>query len=452
MSASHTDLDRLHALLHADDAGHLLELVRSLVPGDIARLVTRLDRHEQSQLLTQLPVEDAAQVLAELTPAQAAPLLTTLAADRAAALVERFPSNDQADLLAELGDDARPIIAALSVETASRVQRLSQHAPDTAGGLMVAEFLSFPADATVGDVIDNLRSHAAEYSRLHAQYAYITDADQRLIGVLRLRDLLLLEHHESVRQAMTAEPQRVRAETSLDQLLRFFDRHPFFAVPVVDAADQLLGVVLRVDVEEATAERADRRMLLMTGVLDGEESRTMPWMSRVARRAPWLLVSLLLSLGAASVIGWYEETVAGAIALAVFLPVVSGMGGNSGNQALAVSIRELSLGLIQPHEFRWVILKESSVGFVNGALLGLSVAALCYAWQSNLRLSAVVGAAIAMNTLFAACLGGIVPLMLKQCRLDPALASGPVLSAITDLCGFLFALVLADLILPRAVT
>jgi magnesium transporter len=228
--------------------------------------------------------------------------------------------------------------------------------------------------------------------------------------------------------------------------LRFFDRHPFFAVPVVDAADQLLGVVLRVDVEEATAERADRRMLLMSGVLEGEESRTMSWTFRVARRAPWLLVSLLLSLAAASVIGWYQETVASAIALAVFLPVVSGMGGNSGNQALA--IRELSLGLIQPQEFRWVILKEASVGLANGLLLGASVAALCLVWQRDVRLSAVVGAAIAMNTLFAACLGGIVPLVLKRCRLDPALASGPVLSAITDLCGFLIALVLADLLLP----
>jgi magnesium transporter len=448
MAAQHTDLDRLHALLDGDDALSLRALILGLAPGDVARLVTRLDRDEQRKLLTLLPLEDAAQVLRELTPQQAAPLLMTLTADRAAALVELCPSNDQADLLVELGADAGPILAALSNETAARVQQLSQHSPDTAGGLMVAEYLSYAADATVGDVIEDLRSHAAAYSRMHAQYAYITGSDRRLIGVLRLRDLLLLERHESVRRAMTPEPERVRANTSLDQLLRFFDRHPFFAVPVVDAADQLLGVVLRVDVEEATAERADRRMLLMSGVLEGEESRTMSWTFRVARRAPWLLVSLLLSLAAASVIGWYQETVASAIALAVFLPVVSGMGGNSGNQALAVSIRELSLGLIQPQEFRWVILKEASVGLANGLLLGASVAALCLVWQRDVRLSAVVGAAIAMNTLFAACLGGIVPLVLKRCRLDPALASGPVLSAITDLCGFLIALVLADLLLP----
>jgi magnesium transporter len=176
----------------------------------------------------------------------------------------------------------------------------------------------------------------------------------------------------------------------------------------------------------------------------------MSWTSRVLRRAPWLVVSLVLSLAAASVIGWYQETLAVAIALAVFLPVISGMGGNSGNQALAVSIRELSLGLVQPQEILWVVLKEISVGLTNGLFLGLAVATICFAWQRNIRLSVVVGAAIALNTLVAACLGGILPLLLKKCRLDPALASGPVLAAVNDLCGFLFALVLADLLLPHS--
>jgi magnesium transporter len=285
---------------------------------------------------------------------------------------------------------------------------------------------------------------------MHAQYAYIMDDADRLIGVLRLRDLLLLERSEPVRMAMTPEPHRVRADATMDEVLRFFDRHPFFGVPVVDSDDRLLGVVLRADVEEATCDRTNRQMLLMSGILAGEESRSMTWASRVIRRAPWLGVSLLLSLVAASVIGWYQETLSAAIALAVFLPVISGMGGNSGNQALAVSIRELSLGLVQPQEFKWVVLKEVSVGLTNGLFLGLAVATLCFAWQGSARLSVVVGAAIALNIVVAACLGGIVPLVLKRWRLDPALASGPVLAAVNDLCGFVFALVLADLLLPSA--
>jgi magnesium transporter len=272
-----------------------------------------------------------------------------------------------------------------------------------------------------------------------------------LIGVLRLRDLLLLDHADPVERAMTSEPKRVHTTTTLDQLVRFFDRYPFFGVPVVDDGDRLIGVVLRADVEEADSERADRTLLLALGLFGGEESRSMSWRGRVARRAPWLAVSLVLSLGAASVIGLYQDTLAEAIALAVFLPVISGMGGNSGNQALAVSIRELSLGLVEPGEFLWVVVKELSVGLTNGLLLGLTVGLLSFAWQRNVRLSLVVGLAIALNTLVAACLGGIVPLVLKRWRLDPALASGPVLAAVNDLCGFLFALVLADALLQGAV-
>jgi magnesium transporter len=408
-----------------------------------------LERTEQRQLLTLLPAADAAQLLKELSISQAARMLKVLAPERAAALVEHFPSNEQADLVAELDDEASSIVASLSAVTANRVRRLGQYRADTAGGLMVAEYVAYPDHVRVSDVIDDLRAHAPDYSRLDAQYAYITDSSDRLIGVLRLRDLLLLDHNEAARKAMTPEPHRVRSDATIDELLRFFDRHSFLGVPVVDGDNRLLGVVLRVDVEEATSDRADRRMLLMSGVVGGEESRSMTWTSRVMKRAPWLCVSLVLSLTAASVIGWYQETLAAAIALAVFLPVISGMGGNSGNQALAVSIRELSLGLVQPQEFRWVVLKELSVGLTNGLMLGLAVAALCFAWQRSLHLSIVVGLAIALNIVVAACLGGIVPLLLKNCRLDPALASGPVLAAVNDLCGFVFALALADLLLPH---
>jgi magnesium transporter len=263
---------------------------------------------------------------------------------------------------------------------------------------------------------------------------------------------LLLERSDPLSQAMIREPMRVPAEMPLDELLRFFDKHPYFGAPVVDAENRLLGVVLRADVEEASSERSDRRWLVASGVLGGEEIRSMTWSSRVLRRAPWLGISLILGLAAASVIGWYQETLASAIALTVFLPVISGMGVNSGNQALAVSIRELSLGLVQPQEFLWVVAKEAVVGTINGLLLAIMVAVLAWGWQRNIRLSAVVGIAVALNTLVAACLGGIIPLVLKRWRLDPALASGPVLSAITDLCGFLFALVLADLILPPTAT
>lgn len=447
---SDSNLAQFFDLFQSRDAAGLTEFLAALPPGEAKRLATRLDIGAQAELFAMLPFADAALLLQELLIAQAAEVLLQLPVERAAALVAAFPSNEQADLVGEMKSAAEPLLAALPLDVAQRVRRLSEFHADTAGGLMIAEFLAFAESMSVEDVIADLRTNAATYSRFHAQYAYVIDASQRLTGVLRLRDLLLVERNVPLREIMTRDPLRVSADTQLDDLLRLFDRHPYFGLPVVDTADRLLGVALATDVEEALSERLDRRMLLASGVWSGEEYRSMNWTSRVLRRFPWLAVSLLLSLAAASVIGWYEETMTATIALAVFLPVISGMGGNSGNQALAVSIRELSLGLVQPREFLWVVRKEAIVGIVNGVVLGIAIAGVCLIWQRNLRLSAVVGAAIIANTLLAACLGGILPLALKRWKLDPALASGPILAAITDLCGFLVALILADNLLPRA--
>lgn len=442
-----TYLDALLACLTSGDAVELRSLLLALPPGDDARLVSRLQESDQERLLQLLPHEDAAALLKEFSPSQAAGLLQRLPAELAAALLELFPSNEQADLVALLGADATEIIGALPTETADRVRRLVTYPPDTAGGLMIGEFLAYPVTALVSDVIADLRRQAEKYARMQVQYAYVADLGGRLVGVLRLRDLLLLDPDRPIVDAMTSNPQRVLATATLEDLLHRFDRRAYFGLPVVDGNDRLVGVVLRADAEEAAGDRDAQVMLVTSGVLGGEEYRSMSFGSRILRRAPWLVVSLILSLLAASVIGLYEETLSTFIVLAIFLPVVSGMGGNAGNQSLAVSIRELSLGLVEPHEYLWVVLKEISVGLANGLGLGILIGLVAYVAQRNARLSVVVGAAIASTMLISACLGGIIPLLLKRWRLDPALASGPVLAAITDLCGFLITLTLANTLL-----
>ena len=169
---------------------------------------------------------------------------------------------------------------------------------------------------------------------------------------------------------------------------------------------------------------------------------------RSRRRLSWLSVNIVLNLIAASVIALYQETLQAVIALAVFLPIISDMSGCSGNQAVAVSMRELTLGLIRPIDAVRVWLKEASVGLLNGAALGALIAAAAWAWQGNPYLGAVVGAAMAINTLVAVSLGGVVPLLLKRVRVDPALASGPILTTVTDMCGFALVLGIATAFLP----
>ena len=199
-------------------------------------------------------------------------------------------------------------------------------------------------------------------------------------------------------------------------------------------------------------ERADADYLKSQGIVGGDEIRTMPVLTRTRRRLSWLSLNILLNIIAASVIAMYEDTLTAVIALAVFLPIVSDMSGCSGNQAVAVSMRELSFGIVKPYEIARVWLQEVSVGLINGAVLGCLIGVAAWLWKGNPFLGLVVGAALAANTLVAVSLGGTVPLLLKRLKVDPAVASGPILTTVTDMCGFFLVLSLATIMLPQLTT
>ena len=174
----------------------------------------------------------------------------------------------------------------------------------------------------------------------------------------------------------------------------------------------------------------------------------MPTVTRARRRLSWLSINIVLNIIAASVIALYQETLAAVIVLAVFLPIISDMSGCSGNQAIAVSMREITLGLIQPSDALRVWLKELAVGLINALVLGVLLGVAAYLWQRNVYLSLVVGFALAINTILSVSLGGLVPLFLRRMRMDPALASGPILTTVTDMCGFFLVLSFASAMLP----
>jgi magnesium transporter len=187
----------------------------------------------------------------------------------------------------------------------------------------------------------------------------------------------------------------------------------------------------------------------MRGIVGGDEVRTLPTRTRARRRLSWLSINILLNIVAAGVIALYIDVLDQVIALAVFLPIISDMSGASGNQAVAVSMRELSIGLVKPYEVIRVWLKEISVGLINGVALGVLIGVVAFIWDGNGWLGIVVGATLALNTLIAVSVGGTVPLMLKRIGVDPAVASGPILTTVTDICGFFLALSLASLLITQ---
>jgi len=442
--------DRLRELIAERRSQAILPFLASLAPGEPARAIDRLDPDERNALFTLLPPDEAAGVLGSVPDTEAAGFLGELLAADAAAIVAELPSDTQADVLGQIEQvGAEAILASMGTVRATVARRLLSYEPNTAGGLMIAEYLAYPEDGTVGDVVADLRAHGERYADYNVQYAYVTRTDGTLAGVLRVRDLLLSPATRPLREIMLGDPLRVSDTTALEHLKRFFDEHALFGVPVTDADGRLAGVVRRAAVEEALRHSATRVYLAFSGLAGEDELRSMPLRTRSLRRLSWLTLNIALNVLAASVIAAYQDTLSAVIALAVFLPIISDMSGCSGSQAVAVSIRELTLGLIRPYEFLRVVFKEGAVGIFNGIVLGIMVGVLAFLWKHNIYLSLVVGSALALNTIIAVLVGGLVPLGLKALRLDPAIAAGPILTTITDIGGFFLVLSFASAVLPR---
>ncbi len=440
----------IQGMVQARDAARLQAFLDDLSPNEVARALTRLTDDERRDLLLLQDPEDAADLIEELTDAHAADIIEELDAEDAAPIMEEMESDHRADVLGEMPrGDAEAILKEMAPEEAQDARKLLQYDDDMAGGIMVTEFVSYPQDATVAGVIQDLREHHEAYADYGIHYVYVYSERGTLIGVVRMRDLLLAPSGKFLSEIMIANPIYVTVDESLSALDDFFERYPFWNVPVTNNAGKMIGVVRRADLEEAIGEAHEKTLMRFGGIIGGEEIRSMPLKERTSRRMLWLTVNIIPSLMAASVIILFEGTIKGIPALVFFIPVIGNMCGCSGNQAVAVSIRELTLGLIQPHDVRRVWGKEISVGVLNGLVIGsiLGVVAFLvsyFVYEPPMpMLGLVVGVAFFLNTLVSVTLGGLIPLALRRMELDPALGAPLLMTTLTDMCGlvliFLFA-------------
>lgn len=440
-----TSWDQLEQHLENDDTERLRLFLETLSPSETARSVSRLSHEHQTKLLILLAPKDAASVIEDIEDVQAVELIETLSPDKAAAIVEEMESDGRADLLGGLDErGAEAILEEMPAKGARETRILLDHSPNSAGGLMNIEAISYVDTLRIGDLRNDLSDRSSEFSDYDVQYVFVTTSYKMLVGVLHLRDILLSRPEQPIAELMIPNPVQVNANTSLNELVELFEDHNFLGVPVVDDRRRLAGVVRRSSVLAAVEKQESRSFLRFAGIVGGEELRSMPIRVRSTRRLSWLSINIVLNLIAASVIAVYEETLTQLIALAFFLPIISDMSGCSGNQAVAVSMRELTKGLLKPKEVFYAIAKELPVGAINGLALGLIIGLVAAVWQSNIYLGIVVGLALAANTLVSVCLGGAIPLVLRSLKLDPALVSSPVLTTVTDMCGFFLVLSFAS--------
>lgn len=442
---------RIAELVQDANRESLHEYLDTLSPGEIARALSRLPEQTRTDLFVLLGPEASADLIEGLSDTQGSDLIEVLEAAVAAAIVDELESQHRADILGEMDEeDAEAILQAMDPEEALDARSLLRYDEETAGGIMVTEFVLYRADTPVWKVLEDLRANAETYSDYGVQYVYVESERGTLIGVVRLRDLVLSAGEKRLRDIMIGNPLYVLADTALEEVVQFFDRYPFYSVPVTDESQRMVGVVRRAHVEEAVGEGHERNLLRFGGIIGGEELRSMPARERVSRRLVWVGVNLPLSMLAATTLPFFEATILGLPAILFFIPIIGNLCGCSGNQAVAVSIRELALGLIKPEDGWRVIGKELQVGLVNGAVLALAITCVALGmdyvrgYQAPI-VALLIGLAFLINTVNAVCLGGIVPLALRRLKLDPALGAPPILTTLTDMCGFFILLTLATL-------
>lgn len=443
----------LEALIQAGDGDAIASFMRLLPPEDTVYTLSHISEESRTELFKRLSVaapELGADLLEHFVDEYAAGVIELLAPGEAAALVDEMDSDEQADVLSELHeDDAEAILQEMDPAEAKDARERMGYDDDVAGGLMITEYLVYNQGQTVNEVTADLHERAEEYAEYEVRYVYVVDDEYRLTGVVPMRSLVLVPGTRKVESQQVREPLTVGIQTSLDALHDLFDRVDFSAVPVIDDKGKLVGVVQRASVQEAIGDRETEQFMRFGGIIGGEELRTMTVGLRAVRRLAFLLPIMLLLLASATVIALFKDTIERLPIIAAFLPVVAGICGSGGNQAVAVSIRELSLGLIDGSDFFRVLMKELLVALLIGVVLGAVMFVIVLIWQQNIYLAMVLGGAIPFVVTVSKTIGGTVPVLLKKTGIDPAMAAGPIVTTVVDLVGFFTVLMLASLMIDK---
>ncbi|OIO55224.1 MAG: magnesium transporter [Alphaproteobacteria bacterium CG_4_10_14_0_2_um_filter_63_37] len=424
----------------------VMALLSPLHPADIARIIADLDADDRAWVVEILPDETRGEVLLELAEGQREDLLEDMSEASISGALVHLDSDDAADLLQELDDDlAQKIVSEMDAADRREVEHLLGYAEDTAGGLMQVELFKVREDWPPEKVMEVFRRFGRQVDRIHT--IFLVDDDNHLKGKLSFRQLILAEPGRPVLEFADVDPVRVLPEVDQEEVARLFEKYDLVSLPVVDATGHLIGRITSDDIFDVITEEASEDIYRLGGVEgDDLEDAVLP---TAARRGAWLFLNLITAISASYVISLFEATLAQVVALAILMPIVASMGGNAGTQTLTVIVRGLALGRITPRNAMPLVVKQVGVGMVNGLAFALVLGVVASWWFPDLgsRLGVVIGLAMMINLLVAGLAGSLIPLALKKMNIDPALASGILLTTLTDVIGFFAFLGLAQTML-----
>ena len=423
-------------------------------PGDAADVLEQLEEDDAAGLLADLEPSEAAEVLEEIAPELAAELIEDLPIDNLAAALSEMPGEAAADLIGELDEGVQEdLLAAMDDESEAEVRELLAYPSDSAGGLMTTEIASLPLGLTTGEAIERIRQLHEEYEDL--SYVYIVDDDNVLTGVLSFRDLVFVRPGSPLADVMVTDPISVDVLTDRDVVAELCQRYHLFGIPVTDDRGRLVGMVTTDAVIEAIQDEATEDFAAAVGA--GVEETVYSKVTESFRmRAPWLILNLVLALVVAWVIERQTHVISREPVLAALMPVIALLGGNGGNQSLAVMIRSLASDDVPSAQVPSILGRQAGVGLLNGILVSIVAGLVTFlllgtgvfvSEAPGLDVATIVAFAALVNLLIAAVAGAGIPLVLRKLGQDPALASSIFLTLITDVVGFGGFLVVAAVLL-----
>ncbi|MFL7791563.1 MAG: magnesium transporter [Anaerolineae bacterium] len=442
-----TILEHVREALGRGDWNRVVSLVEALRPPDQAEVFGELPPSEQDELLPRLDVEDSADILEELEEEEAAEIAARLEPEELAQILDEMEPDEAADLLGDIAPEHAAEILAV-MEEPEEVRPLLVHADESAGGLMTSAKVTLHGGMTTEQAIAHLRASELEPGAVY--YLFVVDADVRLVGVVPLRRLILAPPDQLIASIMDTDVIRVRADQDQEEAARLMSRYDLLALPVVDGEDHLLGLITHDDLVEVLEEEATEDIYRLGG-LPEEHPHDAPILFALKTRLPWLALNLGTAMVSGVVLKLFENTIAQVAVLAMFFPVVAGVSGSAGTQALTVTVRGLSLGELDPRDGLRALGREVLIGLANGLTVGILVALIALLLGGVPILGVVVGIATLLNMIGAGIAGAVVPVFMQVLKIDPALASPILVTTITDACGYLFYLGLATLVLASLI-
>ena len=410
----------------------LRELFDELHPYDQAQIIMELSIEERKELSQFFSNEEMAEIIQELDNEQQLQLIDELGIVRSSQIIVEMSSDDAADLLGELDEEKKEkLFHLLDDQEVADMRELLEYSEHSAGGIMTTEYIVIPGYYSAEETVSKLRQIAPDAETVY--YLYVVDEDEKLSGVLSLRDLIIATPETKISDIMSERVVSVPVDMDQEEVAKIMEKYDFLAVPVVDKVNRLVGIITIDDVMDVVKEETTEdftRMAAIRSTGDSNDLSLNSW-GAATKRLPWLVILLFVGLMSGNIIAHFEGTLDKVVALAFFMPMIAGMAGNTGTQSLAVVVRGLALGQIEKSDIPKLLTREAGVGLVVGAVNGILIAFIAMVWQGPV-LGFVIGISLFATLVVSTLAGAVVPLILNKLKIDPAVASGPFITTIND--------------------